>query len=372
MQAKNIRQSIADVVRHKEEITALTSEERKRRQVSETATIALRSRVNFLTEQAKYIGTFTVTWQEQKTVLKAQINALQTVNATLRKRLLQFQKQFIAHTVSTFTNNTRTTTTNVSPSPSPSPSSPFKLLASADPNTTDSSFMAREAFDKDNNNNNNNNINYNSHYNVDYVPPPTTAASSSSLGATVAVPSTAEAEVERHLFDAVCGFSAGTRTVKENRRGGGGGGDSRGDDGMESNNKEDKNVTMTTMATMKTNTPSSVSYTAATATATMISTGGKHRQTQSHSQSQPVVTESEFDLVRAISKAVFKVEKEADGTIAVTIDEPHSAVVSEMELMGYLSACELYESLKLHPFLKFIQCRGVTDVQKLIQLYTEK
>ncbi len=67
---------------------------------------AMKNRIAFLLEQLEQASQLSVSWQEQKAILKAEINTLYSTNVDLRNRLLQMQGDFLGKTLgSTLTLN---------------------------------------------------------------------------------------------------------------------------------------------------------------------------------------------------------------------------------------------------------------------------
>ena len=73
--------------------------ERAKRQLAEEACLALRNRISFLLEQMDQASKLSVTWKEQKALLKGQINSLHQANIDLRERLLNVQRNFMDKTL---------------------------------------------------------------------------------------------------------------------------------------------------------------------------------------------------------------------------------------------------------------------------------
>ena len=197
-----LQKTIMELINNKDMELKLRKEEMQRRKVADEAAKSLRSRVSFLLEQMQQALALTVSWQEQKTVLKAEVCSLHKANLDVRKRLVALQRHYLARTIShglgSSNNNNMNSnnnqygqsTQNNNSSPQLrtmnggslfSPSSPFANLA--DPGTIDS---IGETYDD--------------------------------LGVE-ALPTSAEAEVERCLFDAICAFTSGERKYEDKKAG---------------------------------------------------------------------------------------------------------------------------------------------------------
>lgn len=73
----------------------VVQEEKQHRRMMEESVRTLRSRVAFLLEQMDQASQMSVMWKEQKTLLKAEIQALHHANVDLRERLLNVQRNFM-------------------------------------------------------------------------------------------------------------------------------------------------------------------------------------------------------------------------------------------------------------------------------------
>eukprot|EP01042_Synura_sphagnicola_P004940 gene4940-6294_t len=76
-----------------------TKEEKKRRLVADEAVRSLRSRVGFLLEQLQQALSLTVSWQEQKLLLKSQVCSLHRANLEIRRKIVNLQRQYLARTI---------------------------------------------------------------------------------------------------------------------------------------------------------------------------------------------------------------------------------------------------------------------------------
>ena len=69
--------------------------EQKRRKVAEESLSALRNRVSFLLEQLEQASVMATKWQQQKAILRVEVESLQKINIELRKRLTQVQGHYM-------------------------------------------------------------------------------------------------------------------------------------------------------------------------------------------------------------------------------------------------------------------------------------
>lgn len=79
--------------------SASNEQDRMMRQSAEEATRALRNRMSFLLEQMEQASQLAASWQEQKAILKAEIGSLLRANHDLRERLLSVQRNFMGQTL---------------------------------------------------------------------------------------------------------------------------------------------------------------------------------------------------------------------------------------------------------------------------------
>ena len=97
-----LRAGMTNLTRNHQETVESKSEERKRRKIAEEAAKALRNRISFLLEQMDQASKLSATWKEQKSILKAEINSLHQANFDLRERLLNVQRNFMDKTLYEF------------------------------------------------------------------------------------------------------------------------------------------------------------------------------------------------------------------------------------------------------------------------------
>ena len=74
-------------------------QDRQLRCAAEEATRALRNRMSFLLEQMEQASQLAASWQEQKAILKAEIGSLLRANHDLRERLVTVQRNFMGQTL---------------------------------------------------------------------------------------------------------------------------------------------------------------------------------------------------------------------------------------------------------------------------------
>jgi hypothetical protein len=184
-----LRAGMTNLTRNHQEAAEGKSEERKRRKVAEEAAKALRNRVSFLLEQMDQASKLSATWKEQKSLLKAEINSLHQANYDLRERLLNVQRNFMDKTLYEFSNPTTrrhaktaflTEHGDYSQSAENNEETTERLLSSVQQGRDHSSNAAEFAF---------NGV------------------------AARPLPTTVEGLVERQLFDALCGFCTGDRSL---------------------------------------------------------------------------------------------------------------------------------------------------------------
>ena len=185
----NMRGGMTALTRNHQETMESQSEERKRRKVAEEAVKALRNRISYLLEQMDQASKLSATWKEQKSILKAEINSLHQANYDLRERLLNVQRNFMDKTLYEFANpsNRRTAKTAFL-----SENEERNFSTENNEETTERmlSSMYRSQGQSLN------------------------AAEAAFNGvAAQPLPNTIEGLVERQLFDALCGFSTGDRTL---------------------------------------------------------------------------------------------------------------------------------------------------------------
>ena len=96
-------QSFATITANQIRANQQSSEERgadrKKLKLAEEANHALRNRMAFLLEQMDQASKLSITWKEQKSLLKAQIQSLHQANIDLRERLLNVQRNFMDKTL---------------------------------------------------------------------------------------------------------------------------------------------------------------------------------------------------------------------------------------------------------------------------------
>jgi hypothetical protein len=154
-------------------------QDRQLRQAAEEATRALRNRMSFLLEQMEQASQLAASWQEQKAILKAEIGSLLRANHDLRERLVAVQRNFMGQALSE-----------------------AGALASTG-GQQGRTFMTTTA------------ENYQQHEAAERLAEGLVALEQ--LGDSLQgpcmqpVPHTAEAMVERRLFDSICAFSSGRR-----------------------------------------------------------------------------------------------------------------------------------------------------------------
>ena len=88
---ETMKESLAQLGRSKAEESESRLQEAKKRKMAEESTKAMRNRISFLLEQLEQASALGVAWQEQKTILKAEILALHGTNKDLRRRLSSVQ-----------------------------------------------------------------------------------------------------------------------------------------------------------------------------------------------------------------------------------------------------------------------------------------
>ena len=161
-------------------------QDRMLRNAAEEATRALRNRMSFLLEQMEQASQLAASWQEQKAVLKAEIGSLLRANHDLRERLVTVQRSFMDQTL-----HEAGATSNTSKG-----------------GTTSSNAFLTSAVNT-----------YQQHEAAERLADGLVALEQ--LGDSLKgpymlpVPNSAEAMVERKLFDAVCAFSIGARVEDE-------------------------------------------------------------------------------------------------------------------------------------------------------------
>ena len=184
-----LRVGLTNVTRNHQEATEGKSEERKRRKVAEEAAKALRNRISFLLEQMDQASKLSATWKEQKSLLKAEISSLHQTNYELRERLLNVQRNFMDKTLYEFANPSHrrhaktaflTEHGDHSSSVMNNDETAERILSSGYPGHESSINQAEVAF---------NGV------------------------AARPLPTTVEGLVERQLFDAVCAYSTGDRSL---------------------------------------------------------------------------------------------------------------------------------------------------------------
>ena len=164
---------------------AALEHEKTSRHAAEEAARALRNRLSFLLEQMEQASQLAATWQEQKAILKAEIGSLLRANHDLRERLLSVQRNFMGHTLQE---------TGVGGRVGSSAGGPHAFLTQAVDEYQQQQAAERLtegllALDQ-----------LGDSLQGPYLQP---------------VPNTAEALVERRLFDAICAFSLGSRVDEQ-------------------------------------------------------------------------------------------------------------------------------------------------------------
>ena len=99
VEVQNIRSGMVNLVRGRQEELEAKKEERKQRKTAEDASKAMRSRISFLLEQLDQASKLVIGWQEQKSIFAAEISALHQSNLTLRSRLMSLQQSFISRQI---------------------------------------------------------------------------------------------------------------------------------------------------------------------------------------------------------------------------------------------------------------------------------
>jgi len=94
---QSMKQGIASIARDKQLESEARKEDRRQRQIAEDASKAMRTRITFLVEQLEQASRLAVDWQEQKTILKAEINSLVRLNVAIRSRLALAQQIYMTH-----------------------------------------------------------------------------------------------------------------------------------------------------------------------------------------------------------------------------------------------------------------------------------
>lgn len=89
---ENVRNVDSGLIR--QEDIASRQQEKKKYQILEEASKALRSRVSFLLDQLDQASQLSVAWQEQKGILQAQLNSIYNTNVELRQRLVNLQQTY--------------------------------------------------------------------------------------------------------------------------------------------------------------------------------------------------------------------------------------------------------------------------------------
>ena len=94
-QVSKMRMGMAALARTKQEEIEGKISERKMRQSAEEANKAMKNRLNFLLEQMGQASALASSWQEQKSILKAEIATLYKANVDLRQRLMGVQRSYL-------------------------------------------------------------------------------------------------------------------------------------------------------------------------------------------------------------------------------------------------------------------------------------
>lgn len=201
-----MRQALAGTNKSRLDELEGKQKESKRRKIAEESLSALRSRIAFLLEQLEAASEMATKWQQQKSILRTEVESLQNVNVELRKRLTQVQSHYMNRGIAGLVHGeafNETKTAEGLPSTQRAlANSPYsKGGATAGQQSPRGSAVAPGD-----------------------VLSGRVDAPVSSLGeyyqnpaASAVVPSV-EAVVERALFDAVCAFSSGTREQKVTNR----------------------------------------------------------------------------------------------------------------------------------------------------------
>lgn len=173
-------------------------EERRKLKAAEEANHALRNRIAFLLEQMDQASKLSVTWKEQKALLKAQIQSLHQANIDLRERLVNVQRNFMEKTLYEIDHPTfrrgaikGSGVLEVSPGMQPDSSERFsetpeeateRMLTHPSPGMTEREGGTRNLIE--------------STFRLDVATP---------------LPNTVEGFVERRMFDVLCAFTTGER-----------------------------------------------------------------------------------------------------------------------------------------------------------------
>ena len=166
---QNMRQTLAGATKGRETELDLKLKEGRKRKMAEESLQALRNRVNFLLEQLEAASKLAIGWQEERVLFKSEVDSLHNINRDLRKRLSTIQSNFIHRQVPGLVESDR------------SEEAANVLSGKGDLHVD----TLGEAFEG--------NI-------------------------THSFPVTLESYVERALFDTICAFSSGTRTMKNTTR----------------------------------------------------------------------------------------------------------------------------------------------------------
>jgi myosin heavy subunit len=193
----------ANQIRANQQSSEDRGEERKKLRVAEEANHALRNRISFLLEQMDQASKLSITWKEQKALLKAQIQSLHQANIDLRERLVNVQRNFMDKTLYEIDNPTfrrgaikGSGVLEVSPGMQPGSSDRFdggsetaedvaeRMLTHPSPGMQEREGGTRNLIE--------------STFRLDVATP---------------LPNTVEGFVERRMFDVLCAFTTGERDV---------------------------------------------------------------------------------------------------------------------------------------------------------------
>lgn len=92
---RNMKTGLLTLEKSKHDEIELKQEEKKKRFAAEESLKALRSRVSFLLEQLDQASQLSVAWQEEKTLMQAELAALHSTNSDLRQRLAYVQQTYV-------------------------------------------------------------------------------------------------------------------------------------------------------------------------------------------------------------------------------------------------------------------------------------
>lgn len=178
---ESLKESLAILGKSKADAAEQQQIEAKKRKSAEESTKAMRNRISFLLEQLEQASALSIAWQEQKSILKAEIAGLHSTNKDLRRRLSSVQGYYTERQVATIAEN-----------------DDLGEYGNGQGRLTPGDILSGKA-----------------------------GAPISALGpafenpAAATLPTSVESYVERALFDTICAFSSGSKTAiyKAKKRG---------------------------------------------------------------------------------------------------------------------------------------------------------